>query len=102
MIPPSVTEDCRKAAALLDRAKDEEPERLKEHLREAQRLTVGARDALIHALRTTTGDANADRRQALDHVNASLSLMVGTEYPIAGLHRKALEHAHHLLLAAGR
>jgi hypothetical protein len=45
---------------------------------------------------STSTDAQ-QRRSALNDINAALSLIVGTEYSVGGIHRNHLEQAQRLL-----
>jgi len=56
------------------------------HVAEAERLLVRARDELIAARRA----AGAPNPPGLTDINAVLSLVVGVEYPLGGLHRTVL------------
>jgi hypothetical protein len=92
---------CREAIARLKQARQEQPRHLSEDVDEAERAIVRLRDELIDRLRR---EGAARTREALKHVNAALSLVVGVEYPAAGIQRKLLDQAStalHELLESG-
>jgi hypothetical protein len=100
--PPSVDPSAvsQQAVAELERALRLPPRELGEEVDEAERTVVRLRDCLIDRLRQDSATAEAPRwRAALDRVNAALSLIVGVEYPAAGLQRKSLEQARDTLKA---
>lgn len=85
---------CQQAIALIERAQHEQPSELSEDVDEAERTVVRLRDQLIERLRR--GDSSGEvqsTQSALTTVNAALSLIVGVEYPAAGIQRKLLEQA---------
>jgi len=95
---PTLADRCREAIELLDKARQEQPRHLSEDVDAAERAIVGLRDDLIDRLRT--GGASTDSalwRGALDATNAALSLVVGVEYPAAGIQRRQLEQARDAL-----
>ena len=85
-----VRDDC---LARLDHALGLPPDKLGQEVDVAEREVARLRDALIERLRR----GELTDRQALDKTNAALSLIVGVEYPVAGLHRKSLEQARDTL-----
>jgi hypothetical protein len=90
----SLAQLCQQAIGLIERAKQEQPRQLSEDVDEAERAVVQLRDQLIELLRQTgMPGAPPGTHSALDSVNAVLSLIVGVEYPAAGLQRKLLEQA---------
>jgi hypothetical protein len=90
----SRAELCREAIAKLDRARQEQPADLSEDVDEAERAAVQLRDQLIEQLRQGGAPAElAGTREALSAVNMALSLIVGVEYPAAGIQRKLIEQA---------
>jgi hypothetical protein len=100
--PPVVamSELCRQAVAELENALRLPPNELGEEVDEAERTVARLRDRLIDRLRQDAAAAEAPRwGAALDRVNAALSLIVGVEYPAAGLQRKSLEQARDTLKA---
>jgi hypothetical protein len=66
---------------------------------DVERQVARFRDKLIERLRADTASAREQEqlRQALDHTNAALSLLVGVEYPSAGLQESLLQDAVGLL-----
>lgn len=80
---------CAQAVAALDRALHERPDQLYGDLAHAVRCLVALRDALIADGRAGAPDAG----NRLQRANALLSLVVGGEYPVAGLHRDRLQQA---------
>ena len=94
----SLADLCREAAAKLERARREQPARLSEDVDEAERAVAQLRDELIDRLRSERApDRSARTRAALNSVNAALSLIVGVEYPAAGIQRSALAQARDTL-----
>jgi hypothetical protein len=85
---------CDKAVAALDRALHDRPDRLYDDVAEAVRCLVHFRDELIERGRAGGDAAIADR---LRRANSLLSLVVGGEYPVIGLHRERLEKARDAL-----
>jgi hypothetical protein len=93
---PDTREGCARALTLLESARDQPPAKLSSQVDDAERLLVSARDALIDRLRRDPGSP----RRTLDHLNAALSLVVGVEYPGAGIQRRALDQASRAIRAA--
>ncbi len=93
------TEHAREAIELLTKALDESPERVGEDVDIAERHIAWLRDRLIDALRNDAAEASASggRREALGRVNVALSLVVGVEYPLAGIHRGPMKQARDVL-----
>ena len=87
----SLAELCRHTVELIEQAQHEQPRHLSEDVDEAERAIVMLRDRLIERLRSEPGATR--ERDALNSVNAALSLIVGVEYPAAGIQRKLLEQA---------
>ena len=83
-------DDC---VARLDGALGLPPEQLGQQVDVVEREVARLRDALIQRLRRH----ELPDREPLDKVNAALSLIVGVEYPVAGLQRKSLEQARDTL-----
>ena len=91
----TLAEWCDEAVKVMEQAGQKPPAELGEEIDIAERLIVRLRDRLIDRLRENDHSAD-DRtrwRSALDQVNGALSLVVGVEYPAAGLQRKMLEQA---------
>ena len=81
---------CREAIARLEQARQEQPRHLSEDVDEAERAIARLRDELIDRLRR---EGATRTREGLKTVNAALSLVVGVEYPAAGIQRKLLDQA---------
>jgi hypothetical protein len=78
---------CRAAVAALERALDDRPDKIYHDLAEVVRCLVKLRAELTAARRK--GEA-ADH---LERCNAILSMVIGGEYPLAGLRRDRLRKA---------
>lgn len=76
-----------KALAALDRALEDRPDKVYDDLVEAVRCLVGLRAELTAKRRA--GDAG-DR---LERCNAILSMVVGGEYPLAGIRKERVQKA---------
>lgn len=96
---PSADELCRDSVAHLNDALGVSPAQLGQEVDIAERDVARLRDRLIDQLRRQEGgpEAVGRRRATLDKVNAALSLIVGVEYPAAGIQRTALEQARDTL-----
>ena len=86
-------ERARSCLAQLEDALGRPPDQLGEEVDQVERELASLRDELIVELRTN------GRRGGLDAVNAVLSLVVGLEYPAAGIQRKLIEQARDALRA---
>ncbi len=75
---------CRAAVAALDQALDDRPDQIYHDLAEAIRCLVQLRSGLTARRRE---GAPGDR---LERCNAILSMVIGGEYPLAGLRRDRL------------
>jgi hypothetical protein len=82
---------CRAAVAALDRALDDRPDQIYHDLAEVARCLVQLRTELT--ARRREGEAG-DR---LERCNAVLSMVIGGEYPLAGLRRDRLQKARNEL-----
>jgi hypothetical protein len=60
-------------------------------------MVTGLRDRIIVQLRRHGTSPTPDWRTALTYLNTALSLIVGVEYPAAGIQRSALEQARDML-----
>lgn len=90
----SLVELYQEAIELIERAKQVQPRHLSEDVDAAERAVVRLRDELIERLRSERApDTAARTRAALNNVNMALSLIVGVEYPAAGIQRTLLEQA---------
>ncbi len=94
---PALQQHCRSAIQALDHASGLPGGKVGEPVDEAERATVLLRDGLIDRLRQDGSDASAEYRSSLKQVNAALSLIVGVEYPVGGVHRKLLKLARETL-----
>jgi hypothetical protein len=81
------TASCRMATAALDRALRDEPDKVYDDLAEAVRCLVRLRDELI------TEHRAGGHHDHLDRCNAILSMVVGGEYPLAGVRRERVQKA---------
>ena len=82
-----ITASCRMAAAALEHALQDQPDKIYNDLAEAVRCLVRLRDELIAEQR-----AGASRGD-LDRCNAILSMVIGSEYPLAGIRRDRVQQA---------
>lgn len=82
------------AQALLDRALDDRPDKIYGDLAQAVRALVRLRDEWI-AERRRSGNAARDGR--LERLNAILSVVSGSEYPLQGVRRERIEKARDAL-----
>ena len=88
MHPIDIRTECEEIIRRLDRAVDEPAAKLSEDVDDAERALVRVRDRLIDDWRS-----GRPRPSALDHINVALSLVIGVEYPLGGLHRNTLRQA---------
>ena len=89
----SPAELARSCLAQLEDALKRPPDQLGEEVDQVERDLASLRDQLITQLRST------GQRAGLDRVNAVLSLVVGLEYPAAGIQRSLIEQARDALRA---
>ena len=89
----SPAELARSCLGQLEDALERPPEQLGEEVDRVERDLAALRDQLIAQLRST------GQRAGLDQVNAVLSLVVGLEYPAAGIQRSLIEQARDALRA---
>jgi hypothetical protein len=87
----SRAELARGCISQLDDALARPPDQLGEEVDQVERDLAALRDELIAELRAS------GRRTGLDQVNAVLSLVVGLEYPAAGIQRNLVEQARDAL-----
>jgi hypothetical protein len=78
---------CHAAMAALDRALDDRPDKIYNDLAEAVCCLVQLRAELAAQWR------DGAPRDRLDHCNAILSMVVGGEYPLAGVRRDRVQQA---------
>ena len=78
---------CRAAVAALDRALDDRPDKIYHDLADVVRCLVQLRTALT-AIRP-----EGEPGDRLERCNAVLSMVIGGEYPLAGLRRDRLHKA---------
>lgn len=81
------TTSARMAAAALERALQDEPDKIYDDLAEAVRCLVRLRDELI------TQQRAGRPCHGLERCNAILSMVVGGEYPLAGVRRERVQKA---------
>jgi hypothetical protein len=77
----------RAAIAALDRALDDRPDKIYEDLAAAVRCLVQLRADL------TAGWRDGGHSDRLDRCNAILSMLIGSEYPLAGMRRERIQNA---------
>ena len=87
----SPAELARSCLAQLEDALGRPPDQLGKEVDQVERDLASLRDQLIAQLRST------GERAGLDQVNAVLSLVVGLEYPAAGIQRVLVEQARDAL-----
>src|SRR5689334_753689 len=90
--PASLRLDLEAAVAMMEDAMKRPPAELTYEVDLVERRIVGVRDRLIAILRGG-GQPASRARDALDVVNAALSLVAGVEYPATGIQRSMLEQA---------
>jgi hypothetical protein len=78
---------CRAAVASLDRALDDRPDQIYHDLAEVLRCLVQLRTEL------TARRREGEPGDRLERCNAILSMVIGGEYPLAGLRRDRLQKA---------
>ncbi|WP_431271816.1 hypothetical protein [Dankookia sp. P2] len=86
MIAPETRQAAGAALRRLDRLLAERPHEVHEDLSEAVRGIVCIRDDLIQRVR-----ADGDGKDQLDRVNQLVSIAVGAEFPVTGLHWERVE-----------
>lgn len=92
--------DCREAIRAVDRSLELHPRLLQERAREAKRAVVRVRDDLIETLRAARSPAEREPiGRLLDDANVVLSLLIGVEYPAAGVQRNIVAQARDRLRA---
>jgi hypothetical protein len=83
-----VSDDCcRAAVAAFDRALDDRPDKIYHDLAEVVRCLVRLRTEL------TAGRRQGELVDRLERCNAVLSMVIGGEYPLAGLRRDRMQRA---------
>ena len=92
-----MSDQHQEAIRVLEDALKKPPAELKAEVDVAERAVVRLRDSLIDQLRAA---AEPSVRSELDRVNVALSLIVGLEYPMAGLQRDMLKQALSILSLA--
>jgi hypothetical protein len=92
-----LADQARSCLAQVEEALGRRPEQLGEEVDQVERDLAGLRDQLIAGLRADVAADTAARRLALDRVNAVLSLVVGVEYPVAGIQRNLGQQARDAL-----
>ena len=87
------TQLCREAIGLLDAALDKPAALLTAEVDTAERKIVALRDVLIERARRQGSGVDS----SLGQVNVAVSLVVGLEYPVAGVQRELLTQARSVL-----
>jgi hypothetical protein len=83
---------------MLDQALYHPPMQLGKEVDDVEQMVTRLRDTLIHHLRRNSTSSAAPRwRAALARINMALSLIVGVEYPAAGIQRSSIEQARDTL-----
>jgi hypothetical protein len=96
--PQPLAVQGQQAVEMLQQALHLSPPQLGNEVDDVERAVARLRDALIHHLRHDHMSAAVPRwRAALERINAALSLIVGVEYPAAGVQRSAIEQARDAL-----
>ena len=85
------TDCCRAAVAALDRALDDRPDKIYHDLAEVVRCLVHLRTEL------TAGRREGETGNRLERCNAVLSMVIGGEYPLAGIRRDRVQKARNEL-----
>lgn len=85
---------CETAVAALDHVLAEHPDKINDELNEAARCLVRTRDGLIDQRRQ-----GEDVQAQLDQINAILSVVVGSEYPLVGVRWQQVQAARDGLAA---
>ena len=95
---PYLVDLCQRAIKALDEGIKAPPGQEVEPIGKAERTVNQLRDALIERLRQDPVEEDfAPLRANLENVNASLSLLVGVEFPAGAIHRKKLVEARRVL-----
>ena len=95
---PHLQELIKDAAKALDIVLQELPHMRYQIVDRAEERIVSLRDCLIERLRAAQDpDERQQLQEMLDPVNAALSMVVGVEYPGAGIQQKPLEMARETL-----
>ncbi len=81
----------------LEAAYDFNPAELERRVDHAVRALVCLRDQLIAEDRVVAPERRAGQSKALREVNTALSLLVGVDYPAAGIKRELMKTAEQLL-----
>ena len=82
---------CRAVVAALDRALDDRPDKIYHDLAEVVRWLVQLRTEL------TAGQREGETGDRLERCNAVLSMVIGGEYPLAGIRRDRMQKARNEL-----
>ena len=90
---------CEEAVAAIEAVLAEKPRQRLQIVDFGECAIVRLRDCLIERLRQGEQAGLAQQLQdALDQVNIALSLVVGVEYPGAGIQQRSLEQAREVLI----
>jgi hypothetical protein len=82
----------------LEHALDQFPKEVPHRLQDTETRLVALRDELIQRNRRKPEGHDPELRSALQDTNVCLSLVLGTEFPQGGIHRKSLDMAKECLL----
>ena len=91
----SIADQCRAATEKIERAMAKHGREFIREMDEVERMIVQLRDTLIDRLRRD--EADGPNHAALERINNALSMIIGLEYPIAGIRRDTLEQVRNTL-----
>ena len=96
-----LAEQSGEAVATLEQLLEIRPHLRYQEVDVAERAIVRVRDNLIDQLRQEDSEAEARRlRTKLERLNVAISLIVGVEYPAAGIQQQLLDQAYDALKEA--
>jgi hypothetical protein len=96
-----LAEQSNEAMATLEQLLQLQPHLRYQEVDVAERAIVQVRDNLIDQLRQENSEAEARRlRTKLERLNVAISLIVGVEYPAAGIQQQLLDQAYDALKEA--
>jgi hypothetical protein len=91
---PALAARCQQAVDRLKQALHAPPSSIRKAVDEAEQMVAQLRDGVIqHVRQAGTSPAAPRWHTALERINAALSLIVGAEYPVAGIQRSTIEQA---------
>ncbi len=88
---------CKQAVDVLDRVLAYKPAERLHEIDQAERLAVRLRDCLIDRYRRADEAGKAHMHPGLKQANVAVSLLVGVEYPGAGVQEQPLQQAREVL-----